>query len=267
MGDLAKVGLKDRTGALDCNTASEVSYPGTALGSLPERPEGSRGVWIPNEKTPVFLSRPYETVAVWLANRLPDEIVIAYDGKISDTWSMWGVGLQDLRTGAGHFVGGAWNNADTFLECKHDLDISTAEAFAMHFALVWARKRDKTSEVSIRIAEPEMMRRSVSFVTDRTATLMTMMSYKSEYPAPMTTHFIGFPAAMHMCTLSLVKLLLCVGTVIFYHKKYCLSQCDIGANDWAPDRLAALGCEHGKFNVTLSVVQTSFHLLKWSENR
>ena len=111
----------------------------------------------------------------------PDGTVIAYDGKISGRMVSWGVGVQDLRNGVGHYVGGRWQDAKSFLGQEGNLDIATAEALAMHFALEWARKRDKPSAASIRIADPEMRHRSVSFVTDRIGMLMTMMSYKSFY--------------------------------------------------------------------------------------
>ena len=137
----------------------------------------------------------------------------------------------------------------------------------MHYALEWARKRDKPTEFSGCIVSPAMMRRSISFVTDRTATLMTMMRYKSLYGAQTNVSFSGFPAAMHLCSLSLVKLLLCVGRATFYHKRHCPSQCDIRPKDWAPDILAGKGCEHGRSRLELPVVDTSFHLLKWSDQQ
>ena len=110
-----------------------------------------------------------------------------------------------------------------------------------------------------------MMHRSVSFVTDRTSTLVAMMRYKGKHPNPIMGCFVGFKAALHMCTLSLVKLLLCVGSVTFYHKQYCESQCQIPANRWGPDILAGFGCNLGEFAVMPPVVNTSFHLLKWSK--
>ena len=67
--------------------------------------------------------------------------------------------------------------------------------------------------------------------------------------------------------LSLVKLLLCVGSVAFYHKEHCPSQRDIPANHWGPDILAARGCQEGKSNVALTRVDTSLNLLKWSKQQ
>ena len=111
-----------------------------------------------------FLSGRVEIAGMWSGIVCPDDIVFAYDGKVSGRMLSWGVGVQDLRNGVGHYVGGRWQDAKSFLGQEGNLDIATAEALAMHFALEWVRKRGKPSRDAIGIGEPEMMRRTVSLL-------------------------------------------------------------------------------------------------------
>ena len=114
-----------------------------------ERFEGSRRVWIRNERMPKFLSRHVRMTAMWSGIVFPDDVVIAYDGKISGRMVRWGVGVQDLRNGVGHYVGGRWQDAKSFLGQEGNLDIATAEALCI---LRWNGRGRETNQVELRFA-------------------------------------------------------------------------------------------------------------------
>ena len=190
---------------------------------------------------------------------------VAYDGKISDKLKSWGAGLQDLYKGSGHFVGGPWKKAAGFCKPNGAMDIAAAEALAMNFAMEWVRKRDKPSASLLGRANPGMMIRHVCFMTDRTATLSSMMAYKDDFPVATKTDFEGFQSATHMCSHALVKLLLCVEKVTFIHKKTDPVYRDVQGKDWEPDKLAMRGCQIGNLRLSEVPMETSFHLLRWSK--
>ena len=223
-------------------------------------------MWVANDKMLPFLSDPIKLSRGVRKHLIFNKSYVAYDGKISEKLKSWGAGLQDLYKGSGHFVGGPWKKAARFCKPDGTMDIAAAEALAMNFSIEWVRKRDKPSAWLLGLANPGMMMiRHVCFMTDRTATLSSMMAYKSAFPVASKTDFKGFQAATHLCSHALVKLLLCVEKVTFIHKKTDPVYRDVQGKVWEPDTLAMEGCENGNLRISEEQMETSFHLLRWSK--
>ena len=188
--------------------------------------------------------------------------LIAVDGKIIPKTESWGVGIENLDDGFAVYSGGKMSDAVVLHDCWNRIDQATIETLALTMAIDFVRKFERTeSHASV----------ATSFVTDRTATLVTMQELQKDFPVAERINSTGFHAAVHLCSFALLKLCLLRGTVTIMHKNNMLSQKDIKPNEWRPDTLAGIGCRRANVPLSLPLrgshgMRSCLHLLTWGPN-
>ena len=197
---------------------------------------------------------------------LLDYTAVALDGKICpDQWT-WGVGLLNLGLGIGCFSGGRIEECSQPILKAGKLDQATVETLALQMGMDWLRKQQKPKLAECLAAPFHPVRRNVTFITDRTATLVTMMAYSNCRSAGGMSAS-GFDCMLRSAAVSLLKLLLVTGRVTFMHKKAVPGQREISSWERAPDRLALKGASEVRVVAAISDGAPMFHLIQWRNLR
>ena len=122
--------------------------------------------------------------------------VVALDGKIDNHLQTWGIGLQDLKAGFGRFSGGRFGQAGR-MKAEHDgVDQASSETIAMWLGLFWVRKRQEPNIDVYRELKHSVVEAPCVFITDRAATLVTMMRESQRSQPDEWTQSAGFRTCM-----------------------------------------------------------------------
>ena len=196
-------------------------------------------------------------------NVLPLNCTVAVDGKISIKRGTWGVGMIDLNLGVGHFSGGKFSVMASEILKEGVMDQGIAEALAVQMALDWVRKRQVPDIRVFASHGYRPLEREPIFVTDKTTTLTSLQKVGDDVDTGCTAEFLFM---LNILSMSIVKMLSMVNKLKFIHKRAYEGHYETPAREWAPDRLAAMGVEHGNIKVKHVVQLPTEHLLKWTNH-
>merc|ERR1711920_614481 len=79
--------------------------------------------------------------------------------------------------------------------------------------------------------------------------------------------YSGFPAMLNVLSVGIVKMLLLVSKMRFVHRQLYEVADKTTAKNWSPDRLAAMGVEHGNAKIRIAQQVQTVHLLEWSNHK
>ena len=144
--------------------------------------------------------------------------VVAVDGKFSSARQTWGVGVFDSRAGIGHVAGGCYAGCNSLSIGENGMDQATVEAIAVHMGFDWVRKRQRLPLSLFRSNGFRRLEKDITFISDRTATMVTMMRFGRFVARQFDSQLPGFEVATHNAAVSMVKMLLLFTKVVIIHK-------------------------------------------------
>ena len=251
--------------------AKEAEVPDDAERRLPSPPSppGSEASeetpmhapWWAEERPDLFLPVPLLSRAIRMP-RSPCSLrgtVVAVDGKFSSTMQRWGVGVFDIKAGIGHFAGGCYAGCSSASIGENGMDQATVEAIAVQMGFDWVRKRQRLPLSLFRSNGFRRLEKDITLISDRTATMVTMMRFGRDSQLP------GFQVAIHNAAVSMVKMLLLFTKVVIIHKSVEPFQAAQDRDEWTPDQLALSGLREGGTNLRYERVKACFHLIRWDD--
>ena len=139
------------------------------------------------------------------------------------------------------------------------MDQATVEAIAVQMGFDWVRKRQRLPLSLFRSNGFRRLEKDITFISDRTATMVTMMRFGRDSQLP------GFQVAIHNAAVSMVKMLLLFTKVVIIHKSVEPFQAAQDPDEWTPDELALRGLDEGGTNLGYKRVRSCFHLIRWDD--
>ena len=251
--------------------AKEAEVPDDAERRLPSPPSppGSEAseetpmhaAWWAEERPDLFLPVPLLSRAIRMP-RSPCSLrgtVVAVDGKFSSTRQKWGVGVFDIKAGIGHFAGGCYAGCSSASIGENGMEQATVEAIAVQMGFDWVRKRQRLPLSLFRSNGFRRLEKDITLISDRTATMVTMMRFGRDSQLP------GFQVAIHNAAVSMVKMLLLFTKVVIIHKSVEPFQAAQDPDEWTPDELALRGLDERGTISRYKRVRSCFHLIRWED--
>ena len=139
------------------------------------------------------------------------------------------------------------------------MDQATVEAIAVQMGFDWVRKRQRLPLSLFQSNGFRRLEKDITLISDRTATMVTMMRFGRDSQLP------GFQVAIHNAAVSMVKMLLLFTKVVIIHKSVEPFQAAQDRDEWTPDELALRGLREGGTNLRYERVRSCFHLIRWDD--
>ena len=257
--------------------AKEAEVPDDAERRLPSPPStpGSEAseetpmhaAWWAEERPDLFLPVPLLSRAITIP-RSPCSLrgtVVAVDGKFSSTRQTWGVGVFDIKAGIGHVARGCYAGCSSASIGENGMEQSTVEAIAVHMGFDWVRKRQRLPLSLFRSNGFRRLEKDITLISDRTATMVTMMRFGRVAARQFDSQLPGFEVAIHNAAVSMVKMLLLFTKVVIIHKSVEPFQAAQDRHEWTPDLLALWGLDARGTNLRYERVRSCFHLIRWDD--